>query len=664
MSKNLVQKFSASSHPTTYALLVGIDAYPVPEHRLRGCKNDVEAIVAFLEKHPGRRELQVRKLLDEEASRENVIKAWLEFGVAKDGDVCLFYFSGHGSSGESPGMFRHIDVNGRMQSIVCYDSRLAGGTDLTDKELSQLTWTTTYDRDKAVPKRVHLATIFDCCYAGGNTKEVEHYRGIDDAVIPDEIKAYFGYQNFDRQLKGGKVIYTPKRGPHIQLAASGEREKAKERNWEGKARGVYSYFLLQLLQRHKGALTYGQLQQALFITLQNQTSRQTPQLEAVATLGTNQGFLHLADHVPSNAYVLSYHREFDQWLVHTGQIQGMAPDQLDQFQFYVPATDSTHGVKEVYLSHAALADFESTLIDQVFLASLHDLGTLKLPIRIDSQLKDKLDTTNLPSLHFYFAKEDQAAKYEIKEIANQVCLFHHGRSLHRSPLPHSSQAIRALTQQLEGVAKWQRVLDIQNERSRLKPKRYQINWYKQEGADAYPNEEQAPAEWLDTKQKEAQFSYRWGTHYKRQEKTLLEPAFRLSFTNKSGQALYVSALYLQADYKITDRFCPPTLLDPGKSLDFQYRTKRGRLYRSIFLSIYPQLLQEGITIIKEYIKLFISYKPFSLEHLKQDGLYSQLVNATPPIPPSKAIGSKTDRRLGSPGDWTVETLTLSIEKPD
>lgn len=662
MSKNIVQKFSATSHPTTYALLIGIDEYPIPGHRLRGCRNDVEALEECLEALQGEGEWQLRKLLDHKASREKVIAACLELKVAKKGDVCLIYFSGHGSSEESPAVFRHMDINGRMQSIVCHDSRLPGGRDLTDKELSHLTWEITYDQDNRALKEVHLVTIFDCCHAGGNTKEAERDRGIDEGVIPTEIQAYHGHQHFDRQVVRGKVYFTPKRGPHIQLAASGENEKAKERDIDGLARGIYTYSLIQLLKSHKGAITYAQLQQALFVILQNKSSRQTPQLDAVATRIQNRPFLNLADKTASNAFVLSYHQELQEWLLPTGQMQGMVPTQLDQFKFYVPATDSSHGVKEAYLSHAALADFHSTKQDQVFLANLLDLGKLKQSIGITPNLKDKLAAHLSP--YFYLTETDQANDYQLKEQEQEqeVCLLQNNRTIYRQSLPQSSQAAIALTEKLEAIARWHRVLAIQNENPHLKPSHYQIKWYRQEGADAYPSEDQAPIELLPTDQKKAIFSYRWDTHYRKQEKTWLEPAFKLNFTNKSGRALYVTALYLQADFKITDRFCAPTLLDSGQPLDFQYRTKSGRLYRSIFLSIYPELQQAGNTSIKEYIKLFISYKPFDLQQLKQDGLYTQLVHAPHSQDPSKAIGSQTTPILGGHRDWTVETLELTIEK--
>lgn len=664
MSKFLVPKFKSTSQPTTYALLVGIDAYPISGHRLRGCRNDVEALEAFLEEFPGERELQVRKLLDGEAKRAQVIAAWLEFEVAKDGDVCLFFFSGHGSSGESPAVFGHIDVNGRMQSIVCHDSRLPDGRDLTDKELSQLTWQVTYDQRKGTAKDVHLVTIFDCCHAGGNTKEAERDRGIDDGVIPQEIKNYHGYEDFDRQVARGKVYYSPKRGPHVQLAASGEMEKAKEKVIDGEVRGVYSYFLLEILKSHHGALSYAQVQQALFTMIQNETSRQTPQLESVGMKTTEHAFLKVRQEISRHAYILSFHQELRKWLVHTGQLQGMGPNQIDQFHVYVPATDSTHPIKEVYLSHAALADFNPADPAQVYLAVLRNSEALQRPFIMDARLHSQLDASMLPSPYFSLVNQGQTSDYQIRSVTEGIGVFKDEQCIYRSPLPQSSQATKALAEKLEGIAKWHRVLAIQNERPRLKPSHYQIDWYRQEAADAYPNEEEAPYELINTGQTEAVFSYRWDMHHKRQQKTWLEPAFRLNFTNKSGQSLYVAALYLQADYKITDRFCPPTLLDTGKSLDFQYRTKKGRLYRSIFLSIYPELEQEGINSIKEYIKLFISYKPFDVEQLKQDGLYSDLVSFPASEDASKAIGSRTDHILGGHRDWTVETLELTIQKPE
>lgn len=663
MSKNLVSKFSASSHATTYALLVGVDAYPDPRHRLRGCRNDVEAMATFLEQYQGRRELQVRTLLDGEASRKGVIEAWLEFKVAKEGDVCLFYFSGHGSTGPSPDFFRHIDVNGQMQSIVCYDSRSTGGVDLTDKELSQLTWEVTYDENYKAFKKLHLVTIFDCCHAGGNTKEAERDRGIDQGVIPEEIRAFFGYEQFDRQVRRGKVFYSPKRGPHVQLAAAAEQEKAKEKVLDHKNRGLYTYLLLQTVSDHRVSLTYTQLQQALFIRLQNENERQTPQLDSLKTSVGHHSFLQLGGKVSAHSFIVSFHRELNKWLVHCGHIQGIDPSRKGDFKFFLPATDSEHSLEEVYLSHAALDNFNHPDLERVFLAEAKTFGPPSLSIGIEEALAKELSLAGLDSPYWIGVNLDQEAQCQIKKLDNQLCIMQGEQTIYRTPLPQSSEAKSALARHLQRMGKWQKTLAIANERPRIKRSQYKIEWYTVEGADGYPNEEEAPATLIDPNANQALFSYVWDQHYIEQQMAWLEPAFRLRFTNQSGKPLYLTGLYLQADFKITDRFCPSILLDSGKSIDFQYRTKSGRLYQSIFLSIYPELLKEKVQLIKEYIKLFISYKPFDVEQLKQDGLNSKLnANATT-VDPSKAIGSRTDHLLGGHRDWTVETLELNIQKP-
>lgn len=664
MSKNIVQKFSASPQSTTYALLVGIDAYPEPSHRLRGCRNDVEAIGDFLDVHRGGRDLQLRCLLDQEASREQVIAAWLDFKVAKAGDVCLFYFSGHGSSGKSPPFFHHLDVNKYLQSIVCHDSRIPGGRDLTDKELSQLSWEVTFDKDQQTSKAVHLVTIFDCCHAGGNTKELERERGIDDGVIPEVLQEFYGFDAFDRQVLRGKVYYSPKRGPHLQMAAAGEKEKAKEMVIEGKPRGLYTYLLLEVLNDHQARLSYAQLQQALFARLQNATRQQTPQSDTLGILAKDHPFLLLTEGIAREMVIVSYQAELSKWIVHVGHIHGVKPQNLSAVQFYIPSTNSVHSLTEVYASHSALADFNYPDPNRVLLAEIREMGLPKISFAADDLLLDSLSVSTYSSPYFLWTKSEEKADYRLVQREDQVLTLQDGVCIHREAQLTTPSGIRSFCTRLERIAKWHQLLSIQNKEARIKPEQYLIEWFKQEGADAYPSEDQAPLQRLPAQAKSALFSYVQGKHYQRQRIDWLEPAFRLRFINRSGKPLYVAGLYLQADFKITDRFCQPRRLEPSQSIDFQYRTQKGRLYQSIFLSIYPELLQEGITHIKEYIKLFISYQPFDLQMFKQHGLYTTISSTTPKADPSKGIGRRTDQLLGGHRDWTVETLTLTIQKPE
>ena len=131
---------------TIYALLVGIDDYPRPVRKLRGCVNDIKETEAYLKARvePGEgrtldEALKVRALANGEATRDEVIKAFREhLGQASEGDVALFCYSGHGSQELAPEQFWHIEPDHLNETLVLYDSRTANARDLADKELAKL----------------------------------------------------------------------------------------------------------------------------------------------------------------------------------------------------------------------------------------------------------------------------------------------------------------------------------------------------------------------------------------------------------------------------------------------------------------------------------------------------------------------------------------------
>lgn len=83
---------------TVYALLTGINAYPVDRCTpLEGCLNDVEAAEELLLRRADGR-LELRRLLNGDATVTAVEAAVRgHLGQAGPGDTALFWFSGHGS---------------------------------------------------------------------------------------------------------------------------------------------------------------------------------------------------------------------------------------------------------------------------------------------------------------------------------------------------------------------------------------------------------------------------------------------------------------------------------------------------------------------------------------------------------------------------------------
>src|SRR5690606_19368727 len=126
----------------------------------------LHALKTYLEDRFGneRFQLHLRVLENEAATRAGIIAGFDHFQSAVDGDSCLFFFAGHGSWFEAPEAFWDVESDRRNETLVCYDSRLEGGRDLIDKELSYLIWRATKDKD------VHFLAVTDCCHSGSNTR--------------------------------------------------------------------------------------------------------------------------------------------------------------------------------------------------------------------------------------------------------------------------------------------------------------------------------------------------------------------------------------------------------------------------------------------------------------------------------------------------------------
>ncbi len=126
---------------TIYALLIGIDKYPAPVPPLRGCVNDIKRVHDLLKARvtTGGDVFKPLLLTDAAATRQAVLDGFRShLGQAKSGDVAIFYYSGHGSQGQSAPEFWRIEPDHLDETLVCVDSRTPGKFDLADKEMAQL----------------------------------------------------------------------------------------------------------------------------------------------------------------------------------------------------------------------------------------------------------------------------------------------------------------------------------------------------------------------------------------------------------------------------------------------------------------------------------------------------------------------------------------------
>ena len=185
-----------------WAVVVGVARYahmPV----LKYTDDDAYQIYAFLKSPEGGalRDNQMRVLIDEDATRENIIKAMRSvFLKADDNDVVLLYFSGHGL----PGSFLPVDFDG-------FNNKLQ------HDELQGIL------RES---KAKHKLCLADACHSGTLT-------AMRSSAAENSIKKF--YEAFAAS-DGGTALLLSSKGDEFSLEDHGLRQ------------GIFSHFLIRGLK--------------------------------------------------------------------------------------------------------------------------------------------------------------------------------------------------------------------------------------------------------------------------------------------------------------------------------------------------------------------------------------------------------------------------------
>ncbi len=278
--------------PDRRALLVGINAYPNPANRLDGCVNDVFLMSAVLQES-GFDAKDIRVVLDERATTANILERlhWLLDDV-QDGAERVLFYSGHGAQIPSysiRGEADHLD-----ECLVPYDFDWTPEHAIRDKQFVEF-----YSQ---LPYGARFVAVFDCCHAGGLTRDGgPRVRGIDP---PDDIRhraicwdAALGMWR-DRTLRpeGKALIDSPKGDAYVGSAGDTYRigrgvslrglpDKIYDRERRGlRHRGPYLPVIMEACQEQQlsyeyrdGAASYGAFTFSLAKVLrEDRTRRDNP----------------------------------------------------------------------------------------------------------------------------------------------------------------------------------------------------------------------------------------------------------------------------------------------------------------------------------------------------------------------------------------------------
>lgn len=230
---------SINNAQTRRAFLVGINEYnPVrnllPYCRKRfsslsGCINDIEEMAGILEAKYGFEQNNIHLLPDEKATRGNILNCFEKYLIneAAPGDICVFYYSGHGSQVKNSKSPEH---DGWDESIVPFDS-YRGAKDIRDKELKKLF-------NRVLDKQAQLTVIVDACHSGSISRGIPsplRYRFLP----PDEC---------DVAELPNKEKFPAQRGALIFSAAQDFELAFETEDENNNSHGLFTWALLNVLR--------------------------------------------------------------------------------------------------------------------------------------------------------------------------------------------------------------------------------------------------------------------------------------------------------------------------------------------------------------------------------------------------------------------------------
>lgn len=282
--------------PRLFALLVGIDAYPirlpgvpVAFPALRGGVGDARRMTEYLRREAAF-SLHPVVLTDADATKTALVRQFREhLSQAKTSDVALFYFSGHGTQEAAEPNVWESETDGRLECLVCYPETETGAPFLlADKELRFLL-------HELAQGGAQVLTIFDCCHAGDVTRagRVQHEFGQAvekriEYVFPARPWAefIFGDQHSAGEIREQGDLRALPEGRHVRLSACQPDESA----WEYGGQGVFTKTLLGILAATGGQVSYHDLDRRARLSLRG-VYDQSPQAYATGEADPNAALL-------------------------------------------------------------------------------------------------------------------------------------------------------------------------------------------------------------------------------------------------------------------------------------------------------------------------------------------------------------------------------------
>jgi pimeloyl-ACP methyl ester carboxylesterase len=688
---------------TLYAIIIGINKYP--RTPLYGCVNDALDVHEFCrqltEANESITEYKPKLLLAphaddlstlsahhigkddyESPTRANVIRAFSHFKQADPdkGDICLLYYSGHGSFQPAPQLFWELKSERQVETMVCVDSREPGGRDLIDKELAYLLWDAVHDKttyEEGKPS-VHTLLIYDCCHSGDNMRGESPVRNRMETPNSNHtpIEEYSGYQEI---VSKGSAVEAEKRFlkaldawrsvRYVHLAAARDTETAKETQLENRQSGVFTYSLLNTLRNGGMGLSYKELMERVKVMVRNRVSEQIPLV--FATKVEDERFTIMGGGLkePSRKYPLSYKKDVG-WKMAAGANVGIveATDEDSPVIVKVWRDDRADETREVKVLKVGAT--ESTLDDSAFTEE-------------DEQHADKFSATvvqmDFPRIKLYVVDEvTQAAREKLMAEAGKITLpnfeftdapdegmyyvYHRGgkyilaKKASNVPVFERTADANGFIKAVQRVGDWLRVLEMNNKDTEIERDAVQVEVEIIEGKE-FTEDNVNTVEPTSTLTDPAEIKVSFKPSSDPEAPYFPGLRVKLKATNRN---YFMSSLYLDSKYGIVCNLETTEIKTDGGGQWLSTRDE-GTVYNTLLLDLDDKYHKLGITEITDYLKIFVSKEPFPVEGWAQESLTLDDELIEPATRGQKGLRARLSKK--NPADWTCFTIPIHIKRP-
>lgn len=654
-----------------YALMIGIDDYPIAHHKLRGCVNDMKAVKEYLEGRFDKENfnLNIKELTDKDATRDNIIDGFLNHltQAGKD-DIVFIHYSGHGSQVPAPKEFWHSEPDKLVETMVCWDSRIEGGFDLASKELSYLIW-------KVAQKEPHIVVLFDCCHSGSGTRDANSEtfdRMAEVGNTERPIESFVGYNEYNIDKETGQV--DPPIGRHILLAAARDNETAKETNMGGIQGGVFTHSLLKSLRDSKGTLSYADLMNRTQTQVYNRVDEQHPQLEAIEEVDKFKSFLNGSILPKPDYYTVVYDAAEDSWIMNVGELHGIqSGTKLALFDEAATNADMNNidkaigelEVDEAYAekSLVLMSGIDSNDQEKVYKAKVTEIPIPPLKVFLDeSGDKEGVNAAKAilkksESTYIELVKDRKLCQYQILAKNHQYWVTppDSEKPVFKRIDGYDDDNSELLVLRLIHLAKWRNTFELSNPNTGLEDSDIEITM----------------SEVLDMNRrgkvtKENIFDLTEPVHleYKFDSKKnkWAQPRFRFKIKNTSPETLYVSLLYMSEDFSADNKYVPIQRLDPGEEVYAKYKPKGKDFFIDAVRTGVPgEFTSWGITSINDLLKVFVSTVEFNTNIYNLDALELDVKRKDT----TRATVDDDDDEFasGNTADWMTKDVHFTVTRP-